>query len=990
MFKRSFTLFLSLLLMAVFAKAALGQGSPFIDITSPANGTVISDVNAALAVTVTFGNAPEGATGLLLRAYDANGTVLAQDQSNVSLIPWNAVLNFGNPPVTPGTTGYLEAYMIDGNTGDRIATSAPINVTYGTAQVPTATFTPTATVTNPPPTATFTPTATQPSGQPQITITTPVNGAQVDPNAGVVVVGTVANMPAGGATIIVRLRNANGDTLGNQGLVPDPNQPNQNFSANVGRDTPNVPVTNGGSVVAFLIVNNTVIATSNSVSLIFPGGPPRTATLQISSPTNGTTLNRNQAIVISGTSTGLPAGTVIQVRGFVGNTIVAQGSGQTSGNGNWNATIQFVSAVNPGAAGTLSAFTVVNNVQVNSNNVSVFWGSGTNQQPFIQINSPQNGAVVGGNGVLINVMGIAGNLFENALTVRALDTFGNILAQQPLVYDQNGYWQTTNLFVNNVAPGTPGTIYAFATSARDGSIIASARVSVTYAGQCFIRTDWPIYVVQAGDTLLRIAQRIGSTVTELAYANCIPNANIVYVGQQLRVPRLPVATPAPTQIPPATLRILTPVEGAQLDTSQRIMVAGAGRNLAGNNVIVRALDASGNLLAQQITTAGPAGVNGESVWQVSLGLDVTALTRGSLYAFAQAPASGQILADALVNVTFGTDVIVVPPPSRQQLVITQPSSDAAVSPSGQLQVAGTVMGEYEGDITVRILDNQSNVIAEAQAQVGQPDANGSANWQALININVTPGTRGTIYAYIAAPFSAEPLIADAVNVVFGQADNGPYVTITNPLPYSTLDATTPMQVMGRGGRLFEGSVTVRALDSDGNILTEQSTIVNSPNAGTGGEGDWLVALQVNVPAGTRGSIIAFSTSAQDGSIAALASSTVTFGDATASANFIQINAPLPGTLVDPSQTLMIAGIADRASNSQVTVQILDDRGNVLVEQPRNLNPSALGNFGIWQMVVELRSMSAGTHLRITALTTSANGTTLDSDSVDIIVGEASQ
>lgn len=984
MFKRSCTLFLLVLLLAVFAHTALGQGDPFIEITSPGSGTVIGNVEAALGVTVTFGNAPEGATGLLLRAYDANGGVLAQDQSNVSQIPWNAVLNFGVPPVTLGSTGYLQAYMIDGNTGDRIATSAPVSVTYGSAPPPTTPPTATTPPTVPPP-----PTATTPASQAQITITTPVNGAQVDPNAGVVVVGSVANMPAGGATIIVRLRNANGDTLGNQGLVPDPNQPNQNFNANVGRDTPNVPVTGGGSVVAFLILNNTVIATSNVVTVVFPGGPPP-ATLQITSPTNGTTLNRNQPIVISGTSTGLLAGTVVQVRGFVGNTIVAQGSGQTNGAGNWSATIQFVGAVNPGAAGTLSAFAVVSNAQVNSNNVSVFWGSGTNQQPFIQITSPQNGAMVGGSGVPIIVTGIAGNLFESALTVRALDTFGNVLAQQPLTYDQNGFWQTTNLFVNNVAPGTPGTLYAFATSAQNGSVIASARVSVTYAGQCFIRTDWPIYVVQSGDTLLKIAQRVGSTVTELAYANCIPNANIVYVGQQLRVPRLPIPTAVPTQIPPATLRLLTPAEGAQLDTSQRILVAGAGRYLAGNNIVVRALDANGNLLAQQITTAGPAGANGESVWQVSLGLDVPDVTRGSIYAFAQAPVNGQILADALVNVTFGAAIVVVPSQNARQLVITQPTANAVLMPSGQLQISGTISGEYDGDVTVRVLDSQGNAIAEGLAQVGQPDANDNATWQALIAVNITPGTRGTIYAYVAAPFAATPLIADAVNVIFGQAASVSYITIANPLPYATLNTSAPIAVTGRGGGLFEGSVTVRALDSDGNILAEQSTIVNAPNAGTGGEGDWAAALSVDVPLGTRGSIVAFATSPQDGSIIALASVYVTFGDPTTAANFIRINTPLPATLVDPAQTLMIAGIADRTNNPQVKVQILDAQGNVLVEQPRNLNPAATGTHGVWQMLVELRSMSAGTHLRITALSTNAAGATLASDSVDIIVGLSSQ
>lgn len=986
MYKRSFTLFLSLLLIALFANAALGQGDPFISITSPGNGTVISNMDAALSVTVSFGNAPEGATSVMLRAFDSNGSVLAQDQGDVSQIPWNAILNFGTPPVTPGTSGYLQAYMIDGNTGDRVATSAPVNVQYGVSQPPTQPPPPTT-----PPTSTPIPTATTipptvPVGQPSIVISNPVNNAQADPNAGVIVSGSVTNMPAGGATIIIRLRNANGDTLGNQGLVPDPNQPNQSFNGNVARNTPGVPVTTNGSVIAFLILNNTVIATSNSVPLIFPGAPPQ-PTLQITSPANGSTVNTGAQVVVSGSSSNIPAGTVVQVRGFVGNTQVAQGSGQTNGSGNWSIALQFSQAVNPGTSGSISASATVNSAQVNSNIVNVFWGNGTNQQPFIQINNPPQGSVVGGVNVPINVSGLAGNLFENALTVRALDSFGNVLAQQP-VTAVNGFWQAT-LFVNNVAPGTPGTLYAFATSAQNGSVVASARVNVTFAGQCFLRTDWPIYVVQTGDTLLKIANRVGSTVSELAYANCIPNANIVYVGQQLRVPRLPVPTAVPTVQQPATLRILTPVEGAQLDTTQRIAVAGAGRSLAGSNIVVRALDLSGNLLAQQITQAGPAAANGESVWQVSLGLDATTAASGSIYAFAQSPTTGQVLADALVDVTFGSPIVVVPPPSQQQIVITQPTDNAGVAPSGQLQVAGKVFGSYDGDLMVRALDNQGNVIAEGEAQVGQADAQGNANWTALLTLNVAPGTRGTLFAYIASPFDPAPLIADAVNVVFGQPDNGPYVTITNPMPYSTLNTTAPIQIAGRGGRLFEGTVVVRALDDQGNVLAEQSTIVNSPNAGTGGEGDWQVALQVSAPAGTRGSIIAFSTSAQDGSIAAFASVYATFGDPTAQAGFIKINTPLPGTLVDPAKTLTIAGVADRASNASVKVQILDDRGNVLVEQPRTLTASPTGSYGTWQMLVELRSMAAGTHLRITALTTAANGATLDSDSVDIIVGASS-
>lgn len=75
---------------------------------------------------------------------------------------------------------------------------------------------------------------------------------------------------------------------------------------------------------------------------------------------------------------------------------------------------------------------------------------------------------------------------------------------------------------------------------------------------CTPRTDWAIYVVVSGDTLSTIAQRAGSSVANLTTANCLTNADSIYVGQQLRVPRLPAAptpTPAPTSMD-TTPRIL--------------------------------------------------------------------------------------------------------------------------------------------------------------------------------------------------------------------------------------------------------------------------------------------------------------------------------------------------------------------------------------------------------------------------------------------------
>lgn len=73
---------------------------------------------------------------------------------------------------------------------------------------------------------------------------------------------------------------------------------------------------------------------------------------------------------------------------------------------------------------------------------------------------------------------------------------------------------------------------------------------------CIPRSDWVYtYVVQAGDTLFSIAQRFGLTLAQLQSANCITNANQIFVGQILRVPFPP--PPPPTPVRPT----FTPTKG---------------------------------------------------------------------------------------------------------------------------------------------------------------------------------------------------------------------------------------------------------------------------------------------------------------------------------------------------------------------------------------------------------------------------------------------
>ncbi len=66
---------------------------------------------------------------------------------------------------------------------------------------------------------------------------------------------------------------------------------------------------------------------------------------------------------------------------------------------------------------------------------------------------------------------------------------------------------------------------------------------------CMVRTDWPAYAVERGDTLSLIARQVGATVEQLVEANCLDDPDRLYSGQRLRVPRIPPDPADPTATP---------------------------------------------------------------------------------------------------------------------------------------------------------------------------------------------------------------------------------------------------------------------------------------------------------------------------------------------------------------------------------------------------------------------------------------------------------
>jgi len=84
-------------------------------------------------------------------------------------------------------------------------------------------------------------------------------------------------------------------------------------------------------------------------------------------------------------------------------------------------------------------------------------------------------------------------------------------------------------------------------------------------------------------------------------------------------------------------------------------------------------------------------------------------------------------------------------------------------------------------------------------------------------------------------------------------------------------------------------VVIQALDNDGEILDEVPTIVDSPQAGIGGVGQWSVELNITTAEDIPGKIIAFSPSPVDGSNMAFSSIEVNFSGSDSEPESKQVN-----------------------------------------------------------------------------------------------------
>ena len=327
-------------------------------------------------------------------------------------------------------------------------------------------------------------------------------------------------------------------------------------------------------------------------------------------------------------------------------------------------------------------------------------------QSMIAITEPDQGQAVEIDQP-IRVQGKGVGLPEGNVVVEIVDGQGNVLAQQPTTMQGQdvgtggeGTWSTEVTI--EVEPGTAGTIRAYSTSPKDGSVIAEDVVEVS----------------------------LGRTAARQRY-----------------------------------IRIDEPSPGAMLDVSKPVQVSGMGGALTEGNVVVEALDSQGNLLAQVPTTLQGSDVaaGGEGTWSTELTIEVEPGTAGRIRAYHPSPLDGSIVAEDSVEVSLGQtpaveSYIKIDEPQQGAALevdrVIQVSGTGAGLPEGNVVVVAV---DENGDV----LDEQPATLRGADVGAG-----GEGTWSVELSVPASGQVPGYIAAFAASPQQRDLIASDHVEVVF--------------------------------------------------------------------------------------------------------------------------------------------------------------------------------------------------------------------------------
>jgi uncharacterized lipoprotein YbaY/heat shock protein HslJ len=241
---------------------------------------------------------------------------------------------------------------------------------------------------------------------------------------------------------------------------------------------------------------------------------------------------------------------------------------------------------------------------------------------------------------------------------------------------------------------------------------------------------------------------------------------------------------------------------------------------------------------------------------------------------------GAVIA-ALAGALSQEEIAPTEPPSGANAFITivQPGQSAVLPVPESIPIRGQAGGLFENNVVVQAFDSEGTLLAEEPATVDASEPGGTGNWEVDMVIPVKPGTRGLIFASSTSPVDGSITASASVEVTYGEElPTGGEIKIDQPKDGAVLDTALPVTVSGTGRGLFENNVVVEVLDSSGNVIVQEPTTMQTEEVG--GAGTWSIDIRIPAGDGEKGTIHAFSTSPQDGSIDAEDRVGVQYGEET--------------------------------------------------------------------------------------------------------------